>query len=222
LRRSRSSVEKYNILSRIGYVTRLITSLCQGCSGYSLRIRFYTYTVLHITITLNLIQSNVSISVQLTSISADAGLQLSSVATIPTLLSSEVNARLLIYLRALLLNEPFVITVDTPVRITAELLLFPRQRFRRFHRSVSSRFQTCNIILEVQLFFLKCHLMCTKMNLLQNKYMLNFAVNINLMTLSKYIFISGARFLFPLQRPDRLWGPLNLMYNGYQMFSPWA
>jgi hypothetical protein len=43
------------------------------------------------------------------------------------LLSSEVNARLLIYLRALLLNEPFVITVDTPVRITTELLLLPRQ-----------------------------------------------------------------------------------------------
>jgi hypothetical protein len=51
------------------------------------------------------------------------------------LLSSEINARLtwrmcylLIYLRALLLNEPFVVTVDTSVRVTMELLLLPTQR----------------------------------------------------------------------------------------------
>jgi hypothetical protein len=52
-----------------------------------------------------------------------------------TLLSSVVNARLtqrmcylLIYLRPLLLNEPFVVTVDTAVRITIELLLVAMQR----------------------------------------------------------------------------------------------
>jgi hypothetical protein len=54
-------------------------------------------------------------------------IQLSLIAARLRLLSSEVNARPLIYLRALLLNEPFVITVDTPVRITIELLLLPRQ-----------------------------------------------------------------------------------------------
>jgi hypothetical protein len=54
-----------NILSCVGYVTRPITSRCQGCSDYLLHIHFYTYTILHITITLNLIQPNVSISVQL-------------------------------------------------------------------------------------------------------------------------------------------------------------
>jgi hypothetical protein len=60
------------------------------------------------------------------------------------LLSSEVNARLLpsaanvrltwlmcyllIYLRPLLLSEPFVVTVETSVRVTVELLLLPKQR----------------------------------------------------------------------------------------------
>jgi hypothetical protein len=49
---------------------------------------------------------------------------------LPSLSSMAVNAGLtrrmcylLIYLRPLLLNEPFVVTVDTPVRITTELLL---------------------------------------------------------------------------------------------------
>jgi hypothetical protein len=82
------------ILSRIEYVTRRISSLCQECSNYLLRIHLYT-----------------------------------SVATVPRLLSSStVIPRLLIYLRALLLNEPFVLTVDTPVRITVELLLLPKRR----------------------------------------------------------------------------------------------
>jgi hypothetical protein len=60
---------------------------------------------------------------------------LSSITVIPRLTSSEVNARLtwlmcclLIYLRPLLLNEPFVVTVETPVRITIELLLLAIQR----------------------------------------------------------------------------------------------
>jgi hypothetical protein len=51
------------------------------------------------------------------------------------LLSSAANVRLtwlmcylLIYLRPLLLNEPFVITVDTSVKVTMELLLLPMQR----------------------------------------------------------------------------------------------
>jgi hypothetical protein len=60
---------------------------------------------------------------------------LSSITVIPRLLSSEVNARLtwlmcylLIYMRPLLLNEPFVVTVETSVRITIELLLLAMQR----------------------------------------------------------------------------------------------
>jgi hypothetical protein len=39
------------------------------------------------------------------------------------------NVFLLLYVRALLLNEPFVITVDTSVAVTMELLLLPMQRF---------------------------------------------------------------------------------------------
>jgi hypothetical protein len=51
------------------------------------------------------------------------------------LLSLAVNVRLtwrmcylLIYVQALLLNEPFVVTVDTSLRVTMELLLLPMQR----------------------------------------------------------------------------------------------
>jgi hypothetical protein len=39
-----------------------------------------------------------------------------------------VNVFLLIYVRALILNEPFIITMDTSVRVTMELLLLPMQR----------------------------------------------------------------------------------------------
>jgi hypothetical protein len=39
------------IVSRVGYVTRLITSRCQGCSDYLLCIHFYTYTIHNLTIT---------------------------------------------------------------------------------------------------------------------------------------------------------------------------
>jgi hypothetical protein len=59
---------------------------------------------------------------------------LSSITVISRLLSSKVNARLtwlmcylLVYLRPLLLNEPFVVTVETSVRITIELLLLAMQ-----------------------------------------------------------------------------------------------
>jgi hypothetical protein len=134
------------VLPRVGYVTRRISSLCQECSDYLLRIRFYAYTILHIKITLNL---NPMSQFLFNYISANAGLQLSSVATIPRL-SFECNP--LLYIRSLPRNEPFVITVDTPVRITTELLLFPRQRFRRFHRSVSSGFQACTSILKLWTF----------------------------------------------------------------------
>jgi hypothetical protein len=130
------------ILSRVGYVTRLITSLCQECSGYLLS---FLYTLMHFTIThftvillvlcvlLSWLTSSVGKSIQLSL--AVAGSRLSSTATIPRLLSSEVNARptwimcyFLIYLLPLLLNEPCVVTMETSVRITIELLLLAMKR----------------------------------------------------------------------------------------------
>jgi hypothetical protein len=96
------------------YVTRLITSLCRGCSESLMNNHPYTVQSLHFTIQLLLM----------------AGSRLSSTATIPRL-SFECNPPL-IYLRPLLLNEPFLITVDTPVRITTELLSLPRQRSPAF------------------------------------------------------------------------------------------
>jgi hypothetical protein len=71
--------------------------------------------------------------VRLLSLAVNVGLL--SLAVNVRLLSSKVNVRLtwlmcylLIYLRLLLLNEPFVVTVDTSVRVTMELLLLPMQR----------------------------------------------------------------------------------------------
>jgi hypothetical protein len=60
------------------------------------------------------------------------------------------------YVRALLRNEPFVITVDTSVRVTMELLLLPMQRsIRSVSMEVSlldSRHVTLCII--INLYFL--------------------------------------------------------------------
>jgi hypothetical protein len=94
------------ILSRVGYVTRRISSLCQECSGYLL---CYLYTITHFTIVHFTIQyldcfSTIYVgeSIQLSLMAArlrvlssavNARL-LSSLTVIPRLLSSEVNARL--------------------------------------------------------------------------------------------------------------------------------
>jgi hypothetical protein len=100
----------------------------------------YTYTVRYPTCcsteyfggTIQL--SPMAARLRLTSFAVNARL-LSSITVIPRLLSSEVNARqtwlmcyLLIYIRPLLLNEPFVVTVETSVRIIVELLLLAMQR----------------------------------------------------------------------------------------------
>jgi hypothetical protein len=77
------------ILSRIGYVTRRISSLCQECSGYLL---CYLYTLIHFSISISCSTIYVGESIQLSPLTAR--LRLSSLATISRLLSSEVNARL--------------------------------------------------------------------------------------------------------------------------------
>jgi hypothetical protein len=112
----------WNILSRVGCVTRQITSRCQGCSEYLLR---FASTLIQssnsITVKLYLGQywtSTVSCGVQAPTVSFGGYFQ-------------TVFLRmycLLICLRPLLLNETFVVTVETPVRITIELLLLPMQR----------------------------------------------------------------------------------------------
>jgi hypothetical protein len=119
------------ILSRIGYVTRLVSSLCQEFSGYLL---CYLYTLIHFTIIplvlcvpLSWLTSSVGEPTQLSL--AVVGSRLSSTATIPRL-SFECNP--LLYMWPLLRNEPFVMTVETPVRITIELLLLPMQRSSAF------------------------------------------------------------------------------------------
>jgi hypothetical protein len=123
-----------NILSLVGCVTRLISSLCQECSGYLL---CYLYTLIHFTIQYLDCFSTICVaeSIQLSLMAArlrvlssavNARL-LSSITVIPRLLFSEVNARLtfecnpLLYMRPLLCNEPFVVAVETSVRITVEL-----------------------------------------------------------------------------------------------------
>jgi hypothetical protein len=81
-----------NILSRVGYVTWLITSRRQGCSDYLLYFAS-THTQFTISQLLSILCNPVS-QLLFNYISANAGLQLSSVATIPRLLSLAVNARL--------------------------------------------------------------------------------------------------------------------------------
>jgi hypothetical protein len=120
------------ILSRVGYLTRLMTPLCQQCSGYLL---CFLYTLMHFTIThftvillvlcvlLCWLTSSVGESIQLSSMAAR--LRLTSTATIQRL--TWRMCYLHIYLRPLLLNEPFVVTVDTSVRVIIELLLLAMQ-----------------------------------------------------------------------------------------------
>jgi hypothetical protein len=127
-------------MSRVGCVTRLMTSRCQGCSDYLLCIHLYTYTIRclnrcsteYLGGTIQL--SPMAARLRLLSSAVNARL-FSSITVIPRLLSSEVNAiltwlmcYLLIYLWPLLLNEPFVVTVETSVRITIDLLLLAMQR----------------------------------------------------------------------------------------------
>jgi hypothetical protein len=83
-------------------------------------LQYHLASVSNLTLTLLSLQVNV----RLLSLDVSVGL-----------LSLAVNVRLtwlmcylLIYLRPLLLNEPFVVTVDTSVRVTMELLLLPMQR----------------------------------------------------------------------------------------------
>jgi hypothetical protein len=71
------------------------------------------------------------VNARLLSLAVNVGLL--SLAANARLLPSEVNARLtwlicylLIYLRPLLLNGPFFVTVETSVRVTVELLLLPK------------------------------------------------------------------------------------------------
>jgi hypothetical protein len=52
--------------------------------------------------------------------------------------------------------------------------------------------------------------------------MLNFAANVNLKLYKNTHFILGAIFFSSPQRPDRLWGPPSLLYNGYRKFIPRA
>jgi hypothetical protein len=94
------------ILSRVGCVTRLITSRCQGCSDYLLCIHSYTlysyYRLLYHNYCFHYISAN-------------------------TRLLSAAVSRLcpFLYLRPLLRSKRFVVTVETSIRITIPRLLLP-------------------------------------------------------------------------------------------------
>jgi hypothetical protein len=139
-------IYRRKILSRIGYVTRLISSLCQECSDYLLRIRFYTYTIFHITITLNLIQSNVSISVQLylgqcwtsTIFNGDHPKTLLRMQS-PSYICGRCHAMNL-------LLSPWILLLV----LQQSYCYFLGNGLRRFHRSVSSGFQHVTIYQQEQ------------------------------------------------------------------------
>jgi hypothetical protein len=137
----------FTLLVAREYFTRLITTLCQECGGYLLRIRVYTYTILHITITLNLIQSNISISIQLylgqcwtsTVFSGDypkTVLRMQS----PFYICGRCHA-------VNLLLSPWILLLE----LQQSYCYFLGNGLRCFHRSVSSRLQTCNNISKSQI-----------------------------------------------------------------------